>query len=371
MHLVTVLCNLNSIGMPEKHAKEPQKTPEFVRVAECLYRNTSTGKYYALIKRSGKQIRKSLKTQDRKLAERALKEFRAKVDRTDVSSDSRKLQFEDFGQQWLDYHNARLKPSSADRNNRCFKQLNRYFKGARVVDIRRTDCQEWEIKRGKGLKASTFNKEMEVLKRILDYAVDRGLLLDNPALGLKRRKVQSKAIVIPTHEEFDKLLKGIKRLDGRANEAYNLVQLLAYSGMRLGEAIHIEWHEVDFKHNRFTVSGGEVGTKNREVRMVPLFPKLKDFLLKLKDSKDADERSRIISIESAKKAIIAACKAEGLPHFTHHCLRHYFVSNAIEKGIDFKTIAAWVGHKDGGLLVAKTYGHLRDSHSFEMAKLMT
>jgi len=52
-------------------------------------------------------------------------------------------------------------------------------------------------------------------------------------------------------------------------------------------------------------------------------------------------------------------------------MRHYFVSNAIEKNIDFKTIAAWVGHKDGGLLVAKTYGHLRDTHSFEMAKLMT
>jgi len=46
----------------------------------------------------------------------------------------------------------------------------------------------------------------------------------------------------------------------------------------------------------------------------------------------------------------------------------FFVSNAIEAGVDFKTIAAWVGHKDGGLLVAKTYGHLRDTHSFEMAQ---
>jgi site-specific recombinase XerD len=53
-----------------------------------------------------------------------------------------------------------------------------------------------------------------------------------------------------------------------------------------------------------------------------------------------------------------ACKAASLPDFTHHRLRHYFVSNAIEAGVDFKTIAAWVGHKDGGLLVAKTYGQL-------------
>jgi site-specific recombinase XerD len=52
-------------------------------------------------------------------------------------------------------------------------------------------------------------------------------------------------------------------------------------------------------------------------------------------------------------------------------MRHYFVSNAVEAGVDFKVIASWVGHKDGGLLVAKTYGHLRDSHSFEMAQRMT
>jgi hypothetical protein len=42
-----------------------------------------------------------------------------------------------------------------------------------------------------------------------------------------------------------------------------------------------------------------------------------------------------------------------------------------EAGIDFKAIAGWLGHKDGGLLVAKTYGHLRDEHSAEMAKRMT
>jgi hypothetical protein len=64
-----------------------------------------------------------------------------------------------------------------------------------------------------------------------------------------------------------------------------------------------------------------------------------------------------------------ACKAASLPDFTLHnrafCapspvlrppitnnldpITLYFVSNAIEAGVDFKTIAAWVGHKDGGL----------------------
>lgn len=350
--------------------EQVDKIPEYVRVAECLIRRTSNGVYFALIKRSGKQIRKSLKTQDRKLAERRLKEFRAKIDRIDPTSESRQILFEELGEQYLQVHNASLKPSSADRNQRCFKQLKAFFTGSRVIDLRRTDCQAWEVKRGKVLKSSSFNKELEVLRGILEYGVERGILLDNPAAAVKRRKIQSKPIVIPTESEFEKLLEGIRELDGRANEAINLVQLLAFSGMRLGEAIRIIWNEVDFENSRFTVSGGDVGTKNHEIRVVPLFPRLREFLERLKAEKEPSPRDQIIRIDSAKNAIISACKSKELPHFTHHCLRHYFVSNAIEKGIDFKTIAAWAGHKDGGLLVAKTYGHLRDTHSYEMAKLM-
>jgi len=44
----------------------------FHRVAENLFRLEMTGGYYALLKRGNKQFRRSLKTKDRKLAERRL-----------------------------------------------------------------------------------------------------------------------------------------------------------------------------------------------------------------------------------------------------------------------------------------------------------
>ncbi len=37
-------------------------------------------------------------------------------------------------------------------------------------------------------------------------------------------------------------------------------------------------------------------------------------------------------------------------------------------GVDFMTIAAWVGHKDGGVLIGKVYGHLANEHRKAMAK---
>ena len=52
--------------------------PLFHKVAENLYRLESSGGYYALIKRAGKQFRRSLKTKDRKLAERRLGDLKAK-----------------------------------------------------------------------------------------------------------------------------------------------------------------------------------------------------------------------------------------------------------------------------------------------------
>ncbi len=39
-------------------------------------------------------------------------------------------------------------------------------------------------------------------------------------------------------------------------------------------------------------------------------------------------------------------------------------------GIDFMTIAAWVGHKDGGVLIGKVYGHLANEHRKAMAGRM-
>jgi integrase len=348
----------------------PKPQAEFVKVAECLYRNPTSGTYFALVKRKGKQIRKSLRTTDRKLAERRLAEFRKQAAGLTASPEERRTPFSALAQRWLKIHNVHLKPSSADRNVRCVKELDKTFGKLAVSEITTRHCEDWMASRGTGIAASTFNKDALVLRAILDYAQRDGLILDNPARVVKRRKVVDKEIVIPTREEYGNLLEEIAKLDERARDSAKLVQLLALSGMRLGEATRIVWREVDFEKGQFTVSGGEVGTKNGETRIVPLFPRLRRFLEEIRPEGNGFGQQRIVGIDSTKSAIHSACTAGGLPRFTHHSLRHFFVSNAIEVGVDFKTIAAWIGHKDGGMLVAKRYGHLRLAHSQDMAKLL-
>ena len=60
------------------HSTNPAKLV-FNKVGENLYRLISSGKYYDLLKRGGKQFRRWLKTTDRKLTERCLAELRKRI----------------------------------------------------------------------------------------------------------------------------------------------------------------------------------------------------------------------------------------------------------------------------------------------------
>ena len=241
------------------------------------------------------------------------------------------------------------------------------------------DVERWSVKRAAGCKPRTYNIDLETLQLILRYAVEKGMILESPAEGFKRRKLGKAAVIIPDRKQFSALLETMhdcrkltKSVQHRA-EAANLVEFLAYSGCRLGEALSVRWRDVSFDLMSVTITGGETGTKNHEARTIPLFPALAQFLTRYKEAIKPEPKADdlLFALLSGKKAIETGCRRLGLPKFHHHTFRHFFCSNAIEARIDFKTIAEWLGHKDGGVLVARTYGHLRNEHSTAMAKLMT
>jgi integrase len=358
--------------MNSKRKNMGQPSQDLRRVAQCLYRSQQSGVYYAILKRSGKQIKRSLRTTDQALAKRRLADLSKRASALAHGKDSA-ITFDDLAKRWLVAVSSQMKASSRQRLEGCAQCLGQHFGLSQARRITKSMIEEWAAIRSKQRAARTFNYERETLVRILDYAVRDGLMLDNPALVIKRRKVRRKQLVIPTREQFLSLIQAIRQLRADALPAADLCELLAYSGCRLGEATAMQWKHIDFQGKRFTVTGGTTGPKNSEERVVPLFPSLESFLLRLRDNCAAPPRpeDRIAQIENAKTAMRHACSNAALPHFTHHHLRHFFCSNAIEAGVDFKAIAGWLGHKDGGLLVARTYGHLRDEHSATMAKRMT
>lgn len=345
-----------------------ENSTALIKVAECLYRNAH-GTYFALVKVRGKQIKKSLKTTDPTLAKRRLADVRNKA--RGLADEGRGLTFDQLTERWLAFKKSDLRPQSWKRLNSIVRMVKPFFMGLPVRSIGQKEIEAWKIKRSEAVSARSFNYEREVLNQLFEYARDTlRITLENPAEGIKKRKVGRQRIEIPTKEQFRILVEALRK-EPRAKEAPEFVELLAYSGMRLGEATQVCWRDVSFESETLLVTGGENGTKNHEVRTIPLFPPLRRLLERMAAECEASPRDRIFSLASAKQALGSACEKTGLPHYGHHAMRHFFCSNAIEAGCDFKVIAGWLGHKDGGVLVAQTYGHLRNEHSAAMAKRLT
>jgi len=75
-----------------------------------------------------------------------------------------------------------------------------------------------------------------------------------------------------------------------------------------------------------------------------------------------------MKVRECQKALDRACRVAKVARITHHDLRHLFATRCIESGVDIPTVSRWMGHKDGGALAMRTYGHLRNHHSASMAK---
>ena len=302
---------------------------------------------------------------------RRLNALLQKVDKLRVDAKISNITFLEYAQRWLEKTGVNVKEKTSQRLKHCLDGLNPYIGHIPVRNISPRNCEEWIIGRGKMLSASSYKQERRVLISILEESVRDGLILDNPAKELPTRKIPKSQINLPSHEQFQALIKQMRLADIRGVYGADLVELLAYSGMRLHEATELKWSEIDFDRGCFTVTGGEYGTKNHEIRTGPLFPAMRELLERIRSGSVEIDSDHVTPIKGARTLMASAAKKAGIPRFTHHSMRHYFCSNAIEAGIDFKVIAGWLGHKDGGILVAKTYGHLRDAHSFEMAKRMT
>lgn len=357
---------------PGKEAKAGRNAV-FKRVSENLYRLETSGGYYALVKRGGKQFRRSLKTKDRKLAERRLAEFQDQVGNLTIS-DEAKLSFDEIADRWMANTSHTLKPATIARRKLYLKSLSPFFAGISIRNVQPQHCERWLEKRAPKIAPLTMGYELATMKALFEFAVKRGLMLKNPARDIKRAKVPQSVITIPTREQFKALVAAIRHSDGRADSqkkaaaGADLVELLAYSGCRLNEAISLTWADVDFEKGTLTVTGGERGTKNHERRTVPLTMALRSLLTKLRDARQPRPENTISQIDSAKKCLGTACRRLTYPAFSHHDFRHFFATTCIESGVDIPTVSRWLGHKDGGALAMRIYGHLRLEHSISAAK---
>ena len=100
-----------------------------------------------------------------------------------------------------------------------------------------------------------------------------------------------------------------------------------------------------------------------------MIPEMVQLLERLKRDHPCDKpEDPVMKARECQISMNRAAKVIGMHRITHHDLRHLFATRCIESGVDIPTVSRWLGHKDGGALAMKVYGHLRDQHSVAMAQ---
>jgi integrase len=184
-------------------------------------------------------------------------------------------------------------------------------------------------------------------------------------------RIRSKKLELPTLSKFAAFISEMRNGHSRdSNNCADLAEGLAYTGMRVGESREVALSDVNLEAGTLRVTGDpEEATKNGEMRHVPLTaPANELFSRMLAERRDEDRSAKLFRVGECQKSMDRAAAKVGMVRITHHDLRHFFATICIESGVDIPTVSRWLGHKDGGALAMKTYGHLRDEHSEAQAK---
>lgn len=339
-----------------------------------LIRYKPSGVYFAKFKAGGKQFRFSLKTTVLTVAQIRLAEElkkhrgrKAHSGRMTVSEAAEiyRLKFES---------NPRLKPSTKGYYTETLDYLLKTWKGLPEMDISKiteADCRAWASGAPSKLSGPRFNATLAKLRHLFEIAVKAGARHNNPANEVKTMRVRPKKLTLPSTTQFRALIAEMGKAKSRdSKNCLDFVRFLAYTGCRKGEAVMVTWGDLDFGRGIITVRGDLItGTKNWETRRIPMIPAAKEMLQELrKERAEEPDTATIMLVRECQKSIDRAAKLVGMVRITHHDLRHLFATMCIESGVDIPTVSRWLGHKDGGTLAMKTYGHLRDEHSASQAE---
>jgi len=153
-----------------------------------------------------------------------------------------------------------LKPSSRALYSRLFEGHVRKALGGRpLASIARSDVKALLAP----LSATTARSVHRLIRRVLSASVEDGRIGRNPAAGLKLAPEVRREPRFLSPDE-------VRRLAAEVPPRYRaLILLMAYSGIRVGEAAALRVGDIDFLRGRVTVSRNSVEVEGRLVEGTP------------------------------------------------------------------------------------------------------
>jgi integrase len=300
----------------------------------------------------GEQVRESTGTQNKRLAQKILAVRLAEVaeGRFNLPS-SNPPRLKDWADKFLE---SVPHPNTRAGYTIGVAHLQDFFgENIKLSDISVARIEEFKQRRlAAGVKPSTVNRNLSVLRRMLTLAGRQRLVSRNPfaEVQLLEELKHRRRPHILTWEEQNKIL-AVATPHLRA-----LIILLTETGLRVNkEALALKWDNVDFQKSQLAVQDSKTIAGRRTV---PLSEFCKAELLRWKQLVGSDYSPYVFPnldrpghhILCVRKTWSTALRMASLPHFAIYYLRATFASRLSAAGVPDTFLAQMMGHSTISLL---------------------
>ncbi|MFI2131876.1 tyrosine-type recombinase/integrase [Lysinibacillus fusiformis] len=259
--------------------------------------------------------------------------------------------------------------------NHILPKMGKYKIEKLTVDICQKHINEWAGKLKK------FRIVKSYAAKVLDFAIKRGFIQTNPFALVEMPTNLTKKTSVTNDDEDEnfytreQLIQFLTCLEQESNyKAFALFRLLAFSGMRKGEALALTWNDLNFTTNELRInkalSRGKdnqlyvKSTKTGIARTIKMDDKtmavMKDW--KKKQKQDylvlgfntmqpkqlvfSNEHNEYLQPTKTRKWILHVQQKYNLGAITTHGLRHTHCSLLFEAGASIKEVQDRLGHSD-------------------------
>ena len=272
---------------------------------------------------------------------------------------------------WALTHAVTLAPKTRLHYASLYDHHLRPFLGSiRLRDIDPETVGRWQADRlAAGAGPVAVRQALDLLGSVLEHAFMSGRVAENPVRRVKKAR-------LPRREEVQALspasIETMRAALGARDAA--LLSVLAYAGLRPGEALGLRWGDVRERTvliQRSISLGEEADTKTRQHRTVRLLAPLAADLRSWRmaagrphddqlvfPGKDGQPWTQAAYQSWRRRAFRRARQAAGLPHARPYDLRHSFASLLLHEGRSVIYVARQLGH-DARLTLTR-YGHVMD-----------
>jgi integrase len=211
-------------------------------------------------------------------------------------------------------------------------------------------------KQRKALQISSINRELQVLRRLLNLAVEWGKIESSPKIKLLSGENHREFVLLPAEEE--KYLLAAPKL------LADVATVLVDSGLRPEECYRLTWENVSWDNGRFGTFLVTHGKTKSARRVLPMTARVRQILetrwIEAKKPVEgwvwpADTKSEHMEPSTVKKQHRKALKVSKVRPFVLYALRHTFLTRLGQRGCDVWTLARIAGHSS--ITMSKRYVH--------------